>query len=204
MSFAVLAIAAYLAFTLFRKYSSRRRRANHLVYDVDAGDTLAHRYLPSYSNRWSLVNGFPLALTAFPLIGRRLVLDTSPCRLRLLHLLLPRHYLFRQLPAREVTSARTPEVVAYVRFFFFFIVTLLTYPSSANLFPHLTLRLGLCTLSLPIPTVDLFEDLRQESLRYPQSRLSSPESFLSLFTTCISECLAMNIISSFFPTNICI
>jgi len=102
LCFKVLALAAFLAFHLFQKYASTRRRPTPRVYADTPWVTLPRRYLSSYSNRWSPVNGFPSV--ALRLMGR----------LPLLH-----HWLRRQWP-----TSRTPEVVD-IPFHFSFIVTFL-------------------------------------------------------------------------------
>jgi hypothetical protein len=109
--FKVLALAAFLAFHLFQKYASTRRRATPHVYTDTPWVTLPRRYLSSYSNRWSPVNGFPSA--PLPLMG---------------HLPMPYRWLRHQWP-----TSRTPEVVD-IPFYFSFIVTLLKYPSLAKYF----------------------------------------------------------------------
>lgn len=87
--FKVLALAAFLAFHLFQKYDSARRRATPHVYTDTPWVTLPPRYLSSYSNRWSPVNGFPSA--TLRLMGR-----------------LP---MFHRWLRRQWPTSRTPEVV---------------------------------------------------------------------------------------------
>jgi hypothetical protein len=87
LCFKVLALAAFLAFHFFHRCVSTRR-----VPRTDV--VLPYRYLPSYSNRLSPVNGFPSAILWF---GRLLMV----------------HYWLRP----QWPTSRNPEVV-YITFLF--------------------------------------------------------------------------------------
>ena len=86
---------------------------------------------PFTFNSMITVNYFPSA--AFWLLGL-LFLDSGLCRLRLLRLLLFHHWLGHQWAIREVTSSGNPEVMSYVRIFFFF--TAFTDAPFSEAFPN--------------------------------------------------------------------
>ena len=101
LCFVVLALAAFLALHFFHKCVSTQR--------VPPTYVLPYRYLPSYSNRLSPVNGFPSA-----------ILWLGP--------LLMVHYWLRRL----WPTSRNPEVV-YITFPSYRL-QLLNYPSLAKYF----------------------------------------------------------------------